>query len=491
MVAGDPHGLEGAYRRYADRLHAYARSMLKDGDAASDVVHDTFLIASQRAGDLRDPERLQAWLYTITRRECLRVLRAGRRGAPLGDADEPVAEPVDPTRAVQAAEIRELVQTAAAGLSESDREMIELSVRHELSPADVGSVLGLSANHAHARMSRARAQLHRSLGALLVARAGGARCHVLAELTRGWDGNFTPLLRKRVSRHVEKCSRCAESQRELLNPAALLPAYAALPFLPVPALLWSRLEASQAGAGQAMAGPAPDGPSTQPPDGSPTTQPVGTSPPTLPMPTMAHAPLPTGMARAPLPTSMAKAPPPTAVAQDRRLPVAAAAAALALLVLAAGAGVLWWLGGFDPAPAAAPGSTVPAIAAATDPVSTSPAAPSTDPVVSQTPTPAQSSTAPTPVAFTVTAEAEFDCLGSLFRISVAAESNLRLDTALLYWSAPATHRVEMTLTGPRTAEGQTAPIIVLEPSVAWWVEAKATDGRQAKTAPVAVDDPCP
>ena len=75
MLAGDPRGLEGAYRRYADRLYAYCRGVLHDADAAGDVVHDTFIIAAQRVGDLRDPARLRSWLYTVARHECLRALR--------------------------------------------------------------------------------------------------------------------------------------------------------------------------------------------------------------------------------------------------------------------------------------------------------------------------------------------------------------------------------------------------------------------------------
>ena len=111
MRTGDPRGLEGAYRRYADRLHAYCRSLLRDGDAAADVVHDTFLIANRHAGDIRDPDRLQAWLYTVARRECLRVLRA--RAAPPRSPSwtNPSSTRPTPGRAVQAAQVRELVAT--------------------------------------------------------------------------------------------------------------------------------------------------------------------------------------------------------------------------------------------------------------------------------------------------------------------------------------------------------------------------------------------
>ena len=48
-------GLANAYDTYAERLHAYAVSILSDHDAAADAVHDTFLIAGQRIADLRNP----------------------------------------------------------------------------------------------------------------------------------------------------------------------------------------------------------------------------------------------------------------------------------------------------------------------------------------------------------------------------------------------------------------------------------------------------
>jgi len=65
MISGDPRGLDGAYRRYAPQLRAYCGSLLGDGEAAADAVHDTFVLAGERIGQLRDPDRLRPWLYTI------------------------------------------------------------------------------------------------------------------------------------------------------------------------------------------------------------------------------------------------------------------------------------------------------------------------------------------------------------------------------------------------------------------------------------------
>ncbi|MGH3737531.1 MAG: RNA polymerase sigma factor, partial [Micromonosporaceae bacterium] len=259
LAAGDPRGLEDAYRRYADRLRAYCRSIVHDAAAASDAVHDTYVVASQRAGELRDPGRLRAWLYAIARNECLRILRTQRRQAPLEAAAEMSGEPVDFAAGVRAEQLRELVHTASAGLADGDREVIELAIRHDLSAPDVASVLGVSPDHAHARLSRARASLERSLGALLVARTGTADCPELGTMLAGWDGQLTALLRKRLARHIASCEVCAERQRRQLQPSQLLAGFTALPFALVAEELWPRIQLTCGGYGPGPAGMGSDG----------------------------------------------------------------------------------------------------------------------------------------------------------------------------------------------------------------------------------------
>ena len=48
----------------------------------ADAVQDTFLVATAKVRNLRDPGKLRSWLYAVARNECLRRLRAGN--APLG-----------------------------------------------------------------------------------------------------------------------------------------------------------------------------------------------------------------------------------------------------------------------------------------------------------------------------------------------------------------------------------------------------------------------
>lgn len=238
IVSGDPEALAAAYDRYGPALYTYCRSMLHDGDEAADALQDTFVVAARKLDGLRDPDRLRPWLYAVARNECLRRLRARGRDVGLDLAGEVSDDSVDLEAGVRQSEIRDLVRSAFGGLNPGDREVLELSLRHELDGAELGAALGVSANHAHAVLSRARTQLETSLGALLVARTGRQECPELAALLEGWDGELTVLMRKRVNRHIENCDICGERRKLLLRPEALL---GALPILLLPPHLRSKV----------------------------------------------------------------------------------------------------------------------------------------------------------------------------------------------------------------------------------------------------------
>jgi RNA polymerase sigma factor (sigma-70 family) len=234
IVAADPAGLAAAYDSYAAVLHAYCRSLLREPADAADAVQDTFVIAAAKLGDLRDPDRLRPWRYAVARNECHRRLRGQARLAPLdeaGDDVSDVSDTADASSGTDRAELRELVTAALAGLNPGDRDIIELNLRHEVEGPDLADALGVPLNQAHALASRARGQLERSLGALLVARTGRQACAELDTILADWDGTLTILMRKRVSRHIENCAICGERKRRALSPAAL---FSVLPLVGLP-----------------------------------------------------------------------------------------------------------------------------------------------------------------------------------------------------------------------------------------------------------------
>ena len=232
IVAGDPDGLAEAYDRYAMPLYSYCRAMLREPADAADAVQDTFLVATAKLRDLRDPAKLRSWLYAVARNECFRRLRAGQAHSALEEVADVPSQTAEIGAATERAELQRLVRAAIDGLNPGERDVIELSLVHELEGEDLADALGVSRNHAHALLSRARSQLERSLGALIVARRGRGGCADLDAMLAGWDGQMTVLMRKRISRHIERCQACGERKRRELTPtlfAGALPMVALLP----------------------------------------------------------------------------------------------------------------------------------------------------------------------------------------------------------------------------------------------------------------------
>ncbi|MGI5155239.1 sigma factor-like helix-turn-helix DNA-binding protein [Microbispora sp. CA-102843] len=212
------------YDAYADRLSDYAYALVRDLDAAARAVHDALVAASCCADRLKEPARMRAWLYALTRFQC-----ATRRGK---DATAPVTGPV--LGSVIAVEesadppLAALVREALGELGDHEREVLELALRHGLTTAEIGSVLGLASRQVSARLTRARDHLENAAAALVLARVGRAHCPELSALVdhgvgAAWqDGPLGPSVRKRLSRHIAACEICREGRGRHVSAERLL-----------------------------------------------------------------------------------------------------------------------------------------------------------------------------------------------------------------------------------------------------------------------------
>jgi len=224
IVAGDPEGLAEAYDRYASSLYTYCRSLLRESADAADAVQDTFVTAASRLAGLRDRDRLRPWLYAVARNECHRRLRARtvQVTTPPDEMPDVTDTSADVSGEAERNELRRLLRSAVRGLNTGDQDLIELQLRQGLDVGEIAAMLGVSRNHAHALLSRARDQLEISLGALMVARSGREDCAALDAMLQDWDGQLNVLMRKRINRHIERCPVCSERKKRELAPALLL-----------------------------------------------------------------------------------------------------------------------------------------------------------------------------------------------------------------------------------------------------------------------------
>lgn len=225
---GDRAAWGELYARYADRLFDYAARLTGSRAQAADCVQDAFILAVERVGQLRDPDKVRPWLYAIVRSTAHRHYRRANR---FSMQDVPEIATGDDDVMVQGVtdhELAGLLEEAARGLSDEDREVLDLSLRHDLSAADVAAALGVSTRHASVTTERMRERLGRSVIVTVLSRR--PECDEFAAIQRA-EGELTPLSRKRLARHVDSCDVCAKQRDRQVRPEALL---GVLPLLLIP-----------------------------------------------------------------------------------------------------------------------------------------------------------------------------------------------------------------------------------------------------------------
>ena len=129
------------------------------------------------------------------------------------------------------AEFRTLIYSILAGLKPREREVIELSFRHDLHDQDLAIALGVSASRAQVLAARVGSRLEEALNALHIALTRRETCPVLGELLTDWDGHLTEDTRDVVSWHIGECQTCAHRGWGALRPAVFS---RLLPVAPLP-----------------------------------------------------------------------------------------------------------------------------------------------------------------------------------------------------------------------------------------------------------------
>lgn len=161
---GDADAFAAVIERHGPAMFRYARRMLNDHGDAEEVVQDAFVAAWKALPDFRGDSALRTWLFTLTARKAIDLLRKKRptpvedetfTGMPAGDAD-----PVEP---VVRTELLEALDTALAELPYRQRAVWLLREVEEMSYQDIAEVLATTPTVVRGQLARARAALQEKL----------------------------------------------------------------------------------------------------------------------------------------------------------------------------------------------------------------------------------------------------------------------------------------------------------------------------------------
>lgn len=127
------------FNENSDRLFAFGQRICGHVEDAKDLVQETFLNAYQSLDGFRGEAKISTWLYTIAARVCIRKRRKKKDAPdrelsleeflPSGKDDlhfQPIADGLDPEKALQRQELREALTDALQKLPRPYRLVLVL-----------------------------------------------------------------------------------------------------------------------------------------------------------------------------------------------------------------------------------------------------------------------------------------------------------------------------------------------------------------------------
>jgi RNA polymerase sigma factor (sigma-70 family) len=150
---GDQLAWERLVRRYQRLIYAIPRRAGLSEDQAAEIFQDVFTTLFEKLDDIEDPERLQAWLVTTTRRRTLRTISQMPATLRLDDAADDLARTAEmlrdesplPDEQLLVLEEQHRIRTAVAQLDERCQTLVRLLFYQSEPPsyAEVAEVLGV------------------------------------------------------------------------------------------------------------------------------------------------------------------------------------------------------------------------------------------------------------------------------------------------------------------------------------------------------------
>ncbi len=145
------------YTTYSRRLYALAYQILRNRDAAEDVVQDVYLQLWQKRATLQPDKEILPLLQTMTRNACIDVLRTTHSEAcetlPAEEADRSVESQIE--KRDQLNHVLALIKQLPA----EQQRIMELRLIRGLEFAEIATLTGLEEGNIRVLLSRARKTL--------------------------------------------------------------------------------------------------------------------------------------------------------------------------------------------------------------------------------------------------------------------------------------------------------------------------------------------
>lgn len=147
--------IETIYNDFHSKLKSFVVGRVSDADTAEDILQDVYLKIHSNIDGLRESDRLESWVYQITRNAIIDYYRRARPQDELSDSL--AAPPDDEPDAVS--QLASSLKGMLNCVPEKYRQALELTELQGLSQVELATRLDISVSGAKSRVQRAREKL--------------------------------------------------------------------------------------------------------------------------------------------------------------------------------------------------------------------------------------------------------------------------------------------------------------------------------------------
>ncbi len=152
--------VQGLFVQHLPALRGFVLSLVTDYSLVDDVVQETFLVVSAKAGEFQRGSNFRAWAWTIARYKVLQTLQKTPK-AEQRLSDE-VIESLCATEASEEWPAEEQLHQLAECVRElapRARQAVELRYQQAHKPPEIARLMGWTVDAVHVALSRARVTL--------------------------------------------------------------------------------------------------------------------------------------------------------------------------------------------------------------------------------------------------------------------------------------------------------------------------------------------
>ena len=155
---GDPHAIASLLATAQPDIRRYARATCRSSADAEDATQEALWILFRHVGTIRSLLAVSAWLFSVVRRECLRLARKAGLAPAVDESEVEAALLLRPE-----ADLRLDVAAAFEALPPHYRDVALMRDVKEMTIDEIADALGATRQTVKARLHRARALMREYL----------------------------------------------------------------------------------------------------------------------------------------------------------------------------------------------------------------------------------------------------------------------------------------------------------------------------------------